>query len=208
MIWVWSCASVKPPQEQRDWVCDEEADAVVRQQNWDHALADHLSLLKEDPDNCLAIYHLGYIYGKMGKRMEETVQYERAVRCGLNMDDHLFYNLGMAYGEMNLTDEALAAFEQAVRLNSQNAENYFGLGMTAQAVGQTEKALSALLKAVDLDPHHWEAHMILARIYLDQGQLTSARIHLDVLRKGLPKNEEVTELWQTYEDRRITTYAP
>lgn len=208
MILVWSCASVKPPQEHKDWACDEEADAAVGLQNWDHALAGHLSLLKEDPDNCLAIYHLGYIYGKMGRRTEEMVHYERAVKCGLDRDDRLFYNLGMVYGEMNFTEKALASFEQAIRLNCQNAENHFGLGMTAQAAGRTEKALSALLKAVDLDPHHWEAHIILARIYLDQGRLASARIHLEALRKGLPNNEEVTELWQTYEDRKMTSYTP
>jgi tetratricopeptide (TPR) repeat protein len=204
---MWGCAALAPQTMQRDRVCDDAADAAVERQDWNEARIRHQALLQDDPGNCLAIYHLGYIYGQLDDRVEEARHYERAVQCGLDTDDLLFYNLGMAYGEMSLLEEALAAFERAVALNPQNAENFFGLGLIAQADGQTERALSALVKAVDIDPHHWEARIILTRIYLDKGQLAAARIHLDKLRGSVPDNDEVVELWQTYEDRAITTYG-
>lgn len=206
MIWVWGCAASGPPSMRRDWDCDDAADAAVERKDWSDALVRHQALLQDDPANCLVIYHLGYIYGQLDDRREEVDHYERAVQCGLNTDDLLFYNLGMAYGEMSFMAEALTAFDRAVALNPQNAENYFGLGLIAQADGQTQRALTALLKAVDVNPHHWEAHIILARIYLDKGQLAAARNHLDPLRESVPDNDEVVELWQTYEDRSITTY--
>lgn len=206
MIWIWGCAAVGLQPMQRDWDCDDAADAAVERQDWNEAQVRHQALLNHDPGNCLAIYHLGYIFGQLDDRLEETRHYERAIQCGLDTDDLLFYNLGMAYGEMSLMEEALAAFERAVGLNPQNAENYFGLGLIAQADGQTERALSALIKAVDVDPHHWEARIILTRIYLEKGQLTAARIHLDMLRDSVPDNDELEELWQTYEDRVVTTY--
>jgi tetratricopeptide (TPR) repeat protein len=207
LIWIWGCAAVGPRSGQRDWACDDDADAAVERHDWLEARVRHQALLQDDPDNCLAIYHLGYIYGKLDDRLEETRHYERAVHCGLDTDDLLFYNLGMAYGDMGLMKKALAALEQAVALNSQNAENHFGLGLIAQAQGHTEKALSALLKAVEVDPHHWEARIILTRIYLDRGQLAAARVHLDTLRESVPDHDEVAELWQTYKDRSITTYG-
>lgn len=207
MLWIWGCAAMGPRSVPPDWDCDDAADAAVEREDWHDARIRHQALLQDDPGNCLAIYHLGYIHGKLDDRLEETRHYERAVQCGLDTDDLLFYNLGMAYGEMGRMEEALAAFEKAVALNPQNAENYFGLGLIAQVDRQTERAMTALLKAVEVNPHHWEARIILTRIYLDQGRLAAARVHLDTLRESVPDNDEVAELWQTYLDRSITTYG-
>jgi len=206
LIWIWGCAAheLRPPKKR--WTCDNAADAAVTRQDWDQALRGHQALLEKMPGNCLAVYHLGYIQGKLGDRDAEVSLYEKAVRCGFDGDDRLFFNLGMAYGEMSRTQKALAAFERAVALDANNAEHYFGLGITAQAAGQTDRARSALRTAVRINPRHWEAHTYLARILLDQGDLAAARIHLDVLRAGVPNDEEVVELWQIYEDRRITSY--
>jgi tetratricopeptide (TPR) repeat protein len=205
-MYVWGCGTVGTKPVKSDWVCDPAADAAVERQDWQRALALHRSLLAAEPGNCLAMYHLGYILGKMGDRMEEAIQYERAVQCGMDQDELLFFNLGMAYGDLNYMDKALASFERAVMLNPNSAENYFGLGLTAQACGQHQRAQKALIKAVNVDPDHWEARILLARIYLDNGQLRIARHHLEILRNAIPFHEEVVELWQTYEDRRSTTF--
>lgn len=206
LLLISGCTAVNKGPVQKQWSCDVEADAAVERQEWEFALARHQALLEASPQNCLAIYHLGYILGKIGQREEETVQYENAVQCGLNDDDRLYFNLGMAYGEMNQIEKALSAFEQAVRLNDRNAENYFGLGLIAQADGQSERAEAALIKTVDLDPRHWEARLILARIYLDRGHMEAAHRHLKHLTDNIPENAEVEELRQIYEERRITSF--
>lgn len=206
--WVWGCSTMSKPSLQASWVCDAEADAAVDRQQWEQACVLHQALLVKEPGNCLAMYHLGYILGRMGDRMQEARQYERAVQCGMDKDDRLFFNLGMAYGEMNLMDKALASFERAVTINPDNAENFFGLGLTAQAAGQRQRAQTALANAVKIDPNHWEARIMLTRIYLDGGRLAAARNHLELLRRSVPDNEEVIELWQTYEDRSVTTFEP
>lgn len=208
LMWVWGCSSlgtVEPPPPDQ-WACDDAADAAVSQADWEQALRLHQALLEKEPDNCLAIYHLGYILGKMGDRNDEVAHFERAVQCGYTTDDRLFFNLAMAYAEMGFMEDAISAFEQATGLNPTNAENYFGLGLTAQAAGLTENAHAALAKAVELDPRHWEARILLARIYLDEGRLEAAQTQLDILMKSIPQNEEVEELWQQYEDRRMTSY--
>lgn len=206
---VGGCSSMgSPPGRtmQKEWRCDDDADASVKRQEWDVALSRHQALLNNEPHNCLAIYHLGYIRGKLGDRTQETVLYEKAIQCGLDTDDRLYFNLGMAYGEMNLMDDALSAFERAVSLNSRNAENYFGLGLVAKWAGRIERAEAALIQTVDLDPRHWEAHMLLTRIYLDKGRLDAARPHLDHLLEHVPDNDDVEALRQIYEDRRVTSF--
>jgi len=203
------CASVEKTTgqaRQGQWHCDDEADAAVKRQEWDFALARHQALLKVEPYNCLAIYHVGYIHGKLGDRRQETILYEKAIDCGLDTDDRLYFNLGMAYGEMNLMDEALSAFDQAVSLNNRNAENFFGLGLVATWAGQVGRAEAALIRTVDLDPRHWDAHILLTRIYLDEGRLEAAQPHLEYLLEHVPEKDEVEELRQIFEDRRITAF--
>jgi tetratricopeptide (TPR) repeat protein len=211
IIWLWAggCASVGTTPAtpvQKEWHCDEIADAAVHRQEWDLALSRHQAFLDRAPSNCLAIYHLGYIQGKLGDRREETVLYEKAIQCGLDSDDHLYFNLGMAYGEMDMMDEALSAFDRAVSLNSQNAENFFGLGLVAKWAGHIERAEAALNQTVDLDPRHWEARILLTRIYLDEGRLDAAQPHLEYLLAHVPENADVEALRKIFEDRRITSY--
>jgi tetratricopeptide (TPR) repeat protein len=209
LLWMAGCApmgTTSGPPVQGEWRCDEIADAAVHQEQWDFALSRHQSLLEREPFNCLAIYHMGYIQGKLGDRRQETVQYEKAIQCGLNTDDRLYFNLGMAYGELDLMDEALSALEKAVSLNRQNAENFFGLGLVAKWAGHIHRAEAALNKAIDLDPRHLEARLLLTRIYLDEGRLDAARSHLQYLLEHAPDNEEAEALRKIYEDRRITAY--
>lgn len=203
------CSSMRSPagpEKPVQWRCDEDADAAVSRQEWDTALSGHQALLADEPNNCLAIYHLGYIHGKLGDRQQETLLYEEAIACGLDTDDRLFFNLGMAYGEMNQMEEAMSAFERAIALNNRSAENFFGLGLIATWAGQIDKAEAALIRTVDIDPRHWEARILLTRLYLDEGRLGAAQPHLEHLLENVPKNDEVDELRQIYEDRRITAF--
>lgn len=206
LMWIWGCSSLETRPPSHQWACDGVADAAVHQGDWEQALRLHQALLEREPSNCLAIYHLGYIRGKLSDRDDEVAQYERAVQCGYAHDDRLYFNLGMAYAEMGFMVDAISAFEQAAGLNPTNAENYFGLGLTTQAAGLTERAQRALSKAVELDPKHWEARILLARTHLEEGRLDAAQIQLETLMKSIPQNEEVEELWQRYEDRRMTSY--
>lgn len=197
---------MKPHQPSTKFSCSDEADAAVERQDWKQAVEQHEALLKKTPDNCLAIYHLGYIWGKMGDRHKETDFYLKAVKCGYNTDDNLYFNLAMAYGDLGKFSEAIASFERAISLNPKGADNYFGLGLMTQAQGQTLKAQNALQKAVLIDFKHWEARILLTQILLDQGQLNAAADHLQLLEKEMPENEEVAELKRIYDDRRITSY--
>jgi tetratricopeptide (TPR) repeat protein len=199
-----SLTAVRSPQPR--WSCDSEADAAVHSQQWQLALQLHQRYLESEPGNCLAYYHLGYIYGKLNERQMEVEAYERAVACGYSDDDRLFFNLGMAFGELSEPDKAVAALERAIQLNPDNAENHFGLGYIARLAGHSAGAVKALQKAIDLSADHLDARNLLARIYLDQGRLGEAKIELQEIQRRDPENQEVMILWRIYEDRVMTSY--
>lgn len=205
LVGTWSCVSAPPVPPARQWSCDPQADQTVAGGMWEQALAKHQAYLADHPADCLAMYHLGYIWGRMGDHEKEIGLYHRAVQCGYDEDDQLFFNLGMALAELGQTDSALTAMERAVALDPGNAENHFGLGLAAASAGRLDQAKLALTKAVAVDPRHWDARLELARIELEQGRLAEARIQLEAVQKGAPDNESLQMLWHIYKDRVITT---
>ncbi len=204
--WLGACAPSQPRPEALFRACDPHADSAVTSEDWRQALVRHQEVLDKNPHNCLAIYHLGYIWGKLGDRTKEAAKYEKAVQCGYIDDEKLFFNLGMAYGDLNRMDRALVSFERAVDLNPKNADNHFGMGMIAQAAGKMVVAERALLQSISLDPRHWDAHTLLARIFLNQGRLDAARNHLELVLGSAPENQEAIDLWQLLQDRLATSF--
>jgi tetratricopeptide (TPR) repeat protein len=208
-VWLlWGCASVDQAVRPsgRVWSCDHPADAAVDNEDWLKALKLHQALLEKEPHNCLALYHLGYIRGRLGDRQMEAADYERAVACGYGKDDQLFFNLGMAYAELNQPESAIAAFQRAVDINPASAENHFGWGLAAQSLGRSGQARGAFIQALETDPQHQAARLRLAWILLDEGRLEEGRSHLEILLRKTPGDREALELLRRYEDRRATRY--
>ncbi len=211
VVWImvgWGCAATGPASRQGPWQCPPGADEAVTRGDWQDALARHRAIVRQTPDNCLALYHLGYIHGKLEDREQEVEDYERALKCGYDGNDQLLFNLGMAYGESGRLAEAVDAFEGAVKLNPGNADNHFGLGLMYHAAGRTDDAINAFAKALSMDAHHREARLALCRILLDQGRLDEVKHHLDLLSREPDEDGEVRQLRRLYRRRRILIYTP
>jgi tetratricopeptide (TPR) repeat protein len=196
------CAVPSNQPQPETWHGDPQADAAVKSGDWQRAREEHEALLAGQPNNCLAIYHLGYIWGRLGDRAKEIQLYQKAVACGYVKDDRLFFNLGMALGDTDQFARALVAFEQAVAIAPNNADNHFGLGMMARAVGKDKTAEKALRQAVALAPRHWDARLALAQLYLDQSRWAEGRAELEFILKEDPQNSEALALWQTMLSRQ------
>lgn len=183
------------------WQCDPKGDAAVAAGDWQQGLKAHQNLLDSDPSNCLAMFHLGYIWGQLDDRQKEIDFYRYALACGYNQDDHLFFNLGMAHAALGQMDAALGAMERALELGPANADNYFGMGLIAGKAGYAERAVTAMEKAVALDPLYHEARVELIRFYLDNSRWQDARRHLLALEQRDPQNIELSGLWETLHRR-------
>ena len=205
-ILIPGCAGQQPSSNEFQQMCNPVADAAVAVGDWETALADHERLLVKEPANCLALYHLGFIWGYLGDRDQEIGFYETAVGCGYASDGQLFFNLGMAYGDIGELDRAVEAFERAVAINPENPDAHFGLGVTHQKAGRRDEAESALLRAVSADPLHRYAHLMLVQLYLDQSRWNEAEAHLETIRRIDPDDEEAEELRALMRSRRALEY--
>ena len=201
--WLTGCTAGSQRPVESPWRCDPEGDAAVAAEDWQQGLVAHQQLLKSDPSNCLALFHLGYIWGQLNDRQKEIDFYGRAVTCGYDDDDRLFFNKGMALAALGQMDNALGAMERAVDLGPDNADNYFGLGMVAEKAGSPQRAILALQKAVALDPRHVDARVELIRLYLDHSRWQDASRQIKALEQIDPLNSELPMLQETLHRRRM-----
>jgi tetratricopeptide (TPR) repeat protein len=87
-------------------VCDQVADFYLGTENYPEAIRRHQQVLRVNPENALAYYHLGFAYGMVGDHERELADYEKAAALGLSTWD-LFLNMGLLYMESGRLDTAI-----------------------------------------------------------------------------------------------------
>ncbi len=203
---VIACATPAPVPEPAAQRPPDPLEQAIESGDWETARLHYERILLQNPKDCRAMYHLGYIWGQLDNRSEEIRYYEQAVECGYTSDDRLFFNLGMAYADRGNMEGAVSAFERAASIQPDNADNYFGLGWMEQALGRSDQAERAWKQALAKNPDHWESRLALVRLYLDQSRWDDAREQLDAVDKGDPQNPEAEDLRQTLISREALEY--
>lgn len=182
----------------RDLECSSDADNALKQLDYVAAIRLHHGVLKKDPRNALAAYHLGYAYGQTGDHEREILHYEKAVALGINRGD-VFFNLGMAYGELNRLGEAHRTFKRGLAVDPNNGDNYFGMAVVYQKRGDLIRAEKAFIEALRLDPDHLDARWCLGMLYLERGEKQEAARHLRHILNTDPRHESARDLLQGLE---------
>lgn len=201
-----ACAAPRPAPLQPTWRCDPASDEAVEKGEWEKAITGHEAFLARSPNNCLALYHLGYIWGQIRDRQREIHYYREALKCGYTDDDRLYFNLGMALADEGDLDQAEAAFKKAIEMDPETPDNHFGLGLVYMARSERLAAEKAWLDSVAADPEFWEARLALVRLYLEQSRWDEAREQLDAIEAGDPDNEEAKELRQLLRSRQMLEF--
>ncbi|MBN1104491.1 MAG: tetratricopeptide repeat protein [Deltaproteobacteria bacterium] len=186
-----------PPR--KTWTCDREADEAFRLGDYDRSIALHQGILEKEPTNALALYHIGYAYGRKGDHEKEAALYEKALDLGFRKED-LFFNLGMAYGETNRIDRAIEAFRRGVEAYPNSADNHFGLALAYQRSGTDDDlAEKMFLRTIELDPSFPEARFYLSLLYADNGHVRKAAAQLRKLLELDPANQAARDMLERIE---------
>ena len=180
--------------------CDKEADEALKEGRYEKSIILHEFLLKKDPDNGLAMYHMGYSYGQLGEHENEVKCYEKAISLGF-YGSGIFFNLGMVYGEMGRFDDSVRVFKKAIEVEPGRADNHFGLALAYQRMGLSELAEKEFKRALKLDPDDVDSNYFLGVYYAETGRRKEAEELLQKLMKIDPDNELVTSLRLLLEDK-------
>ncbi len=168
-----------------DEICDSTADFFLGAENYSQAIRHHLALVREDPNNALAYYHLGFAYGMVGDHERELDDYQKAVELGLSRWD-LFLNLGLIYVEAGKLDSARQLFQLAELLAPYRPEVHFNLGVLDERLRMYRNAEQELLFSLALDSDEKEPHNSLGVVYAEKGDYQRAYQEWTELIKHFP----------------------
>ena len=184
----WAADSPSPGE-----ICDEEADRLLSNGESQKAMELHEKIVKKNPDDALAHYHLGFAYGQIERYDLEVSEYKEAVSLGLKKAE-MYYNLGIALGE-NFHDYpgAIAAFQEAVRLKPTEAEFHYNLGLAYLLNEEKEAAEKELREAIRIEPKHVQARISLGDLYADRKEFEKAKEEWEETLRIDPSNTVASE---------------
>jgi Flp pilus assembly protein TadD len=154
-------------------VCDVAADYALGAEDYAETIRLHRELVRKNPRDALAHYHLGFAEGMIGNRSQEIREYARADALGLRLWD-LFLNLGLAQLEENDLEAATASLRRAVLLGSEHSEAHFTLALAEEKRGMLSAAERETLTALRLAPRQQDALNLLGVIYAEEGKSARA----------------------------------
>ncbi len=155
-------------------VCDVSADYALGIEDYPEAIRLHERVLRDDANDALAHYHLGFAYGMNHDVPGELREYRRAEELGLLQWD-LFLNLGLLYLERLELRAAISALTIATKLGPQHGETHFNLGLAYERAGLLPQALREILASLELEPDQPDAQNTFAIVYAEMGNYERAR---------------------------------
>ena len=155
-------------------ICNVAADLTLGLEDYPKAIASHLKLVRSQPNNALAHYHLGFAYGMVGRVNEELAEYRTASRLGLRNWD-LFLNLGLAYLGQRELAPATEALETAARLGPEHSEAHYNLALAYESERRPAEALREIAAFRRLAPDDRDAANLNAIICVENGDTACAQ---------------------------------
>ncbi len=143
-------------------------------------------ILQYDPENVLALKHLGVISHRLNDLQDALDCFNTLTELEPDNDSG-FYNLGHTCVMMGNLDLAFAAFSKTIELNPEHARAYNNLGVILERRGDFEQAVGYFYDAGELDENHAlsRLHLVHALLYLHR---------LDECRDVIEESLKVTSL--------------
>ena len=157
----------------QEQVCDVRADYSLGVDDYPEAIRLHVEVVRRQPANALAHYHLGFAQGMAGNRAAEIKQYQQAVSLGLKAWD-LFLNLGLAQFENGNLDQARSNLQRAVLLGENYPQSHYNLALVEEHSGMLPDAEQEVLTSLRLNPWEPDARNLLGVIYAERGKTVQA----------------------------------
>ncbi|HXG47959.1 MAG TPA: tetratricopeptide repeat protein [Methylomirabilota bacterium] len=124
------------------------------------AIAYNEYLLRLNPADAVAHIEIGKAQLFLGRELEATQHFLRAVELAPN-NDEAHYFIGLMNRMRNQLEAAARAFETAIRLNPQNAKAHGNLGLVRLQQGDSRRGETHLRQALRLNPEDTVARQMI-----------------------------------------------
>ncbi|MDT4967444.1 MAG: hypothetical protein QOJ64_2181 [Acidobacteriota bacterium] len=145
--------------------------ALHDQGNYDAAISKYEEVLKENPNNVLALHEMAFSYSmKKDYRKALDTAYKGAQFKSQLL--HAFYvQIGNNLDLLGEPKKALEVYKAGIKIQP-DALLYFNLAVTYRSLSKPDDAKKALKQAIALNPGHPGSHLLLAALWHQGGYST------------------------------------
>lgn len=143
---------------------------VALHDNGDYAgaISRYEQVLKENPNNILALYEMAYSY-YAAKDYKKSIEVGyKAAQFKSPLLDATYVQLGTCYDESGDSKKAVEIYKAGIKLSPSSSLLQYNLAVTYLGTGQLEDARAAAKKSAGLDPNHPSSQLLLSTIF-DKG---------------------------------------
>jgi len=133
--------------------------------DYEGAVNHYEQVLKENPNNVLALYEMSYSYYAQ-KNYQKSIEVAfKAARYKSPLLEAIYVQLGSAFDELGDSRKAIETYKFGIKLDASSAPLQYNLAITYFRSQQLEEAKTAAKKAVALDPTHPGSQLLLSTIF-------------------------------------------
>lgn len=166
----------------------EEVMDMIKQNDLENALSRLQELVTRYPDDSNVHYLLGVTLGRMHRYQEAIPPLARVTELAPEFAP-AYQQLGFCYQSLRDMDKALENYKKSAELDPANSANLYNLGLILFEMDRVDEALGYFEGALAAKPDDLDTLEMIARCYVNKGDLPKAVEFLEKAR-SLAKHEE------------------
>jgi tetratricopeptide (TPR) repeat protein len=145
-----------------------EGVALHDRKDYDGAISRYEEVLKENPNNVIALYELSFSYfQKKDYRKSIEVSY-RLAEYKSDLLPRVYVQIGSALDELGESKKSIETYKAGIKLFPSDYLLHFNLAITYNKIGEVVEARNSLKKSASLNPQHGSSHLLLSALF-DRG---------------------------------------
>jgi Flp pilus assembly protein TadD len=188
------------PSTEKEKSIIKEGIALHDRGDYDGAIAKYEEVLKDNPDNVLALYEQSY---SLFLKKDYRKSLEKAYKGAQYKSDNLimFYvTIGNNLDLLGDPQKAVKVYKKGIELEPNASLIYYNLAVTYRNLNNAEDAKKNLKRAVQLNPNHPSSHLVLGVLFSQTGYNTPAFLALSRFLVLEPRSARTVNAFQMYQD--------
>jgi tetratricopeptide (TPR) repeat protein len=142
-----------------------EGAALHDKGDFDAAISKYQEVLKENPDNVVAIYELTFAYYAKKDYAKALEHAYRGAQYKSNQLGGFYTVIGNVLDTQGNAQKAVEVYKSGIKLMPDEGLLYFNLAITQRGMGKLEDARKSAKRAVVFSPEHKSSHLLLATLF-------------------------------------------
>jgi tetratricopeptide (TPR) repeat protein len=137
--------------------------------DYEGAIARYEQVLKENPDNVLALYEMSFSYYASKNYQKSIAIAYKAAQYKSNLLDAIYVQIGSAFDDMGESSKAIDAYKAGLQLNPSNSLLLYNLSVTYARMERFDDARATAKQAAILEPNHPGTQRLLSFVFSRSG---------------------------------------